>query len=155
MPLGRLIEQYASGPELIRQSVAGMSEAQVHARPIPGKWTTLEVVSHLADFEVVGADRLTAVIAEEEPVLPGRNEQKYAARLAYHQRDLEEQLRLIEFCRSHVTRVLRTLTEADLSRRGIHSEAGPLTLEKLLLRVINHVPHHVTFIHEKRQALGL
>jgi len=153
--LAALIEQYSSGPKLIRQAVAGMSPLQIGARPIAGKWTTLEVVAHLADFEVVGVDRLAAVIAEEDPPLPGRNEQKYAARLAYDQRDLEEQLRLIELCRSHVTRLLHTLTDADLSRRGLHSEAGPLTLEKLLLRVSSHVPHHVKFIDEKRQALGL
>lgn len=155
MPLAALINQYASGPKLIRDAVNGMSPAQIHARPIAGKWSTLEVVAHLADFEVVGVDRLTAVIAEDDPVLPGRNEQKYAARLAYDQRDLEEQLRLIELCRSHVTRLLHTLTDADLSRPGLHSEAGPLTLEKLLLRVTNHAPHHVKFIYEKRQALGL
>jgi uncharacterized damage-inducible protein DinB len=155
MPLATLIEQYSAGPKLIRQAVAGMSPAQISARPVAGKWSTLEVVAHLADFEVIGVDRLTAVIAEDEPVLPGRNEQKYAARLAYDQRDLEEQLRLIELCRSHVTRLLRTLTDGDLSRRGVHSEAGPLTLEQLLLRVSNHVQHHVKFIHEKRQALGL
>lgn len=154
MPLSALIDKYSSGSNLLRQSISGMTREQVLARPIVGKWSTLEVVAHLADFEVIGVDRLTAVIADHEPTLPGRDEQKYAARLAYDQRDLEEQLRLIELCRSHVTRILRTLTEADLQRRGIHTEAGPLTLEQLLGRSINHVEHHLKFIHEKRQALG-
>ena len=35
------------------------------------------------------------------------------------------------------------------------TEAGPLTLEQLLERIIKHVEHHVKFIHEKRAALGL
>ncbi len=153
MPLAELVERYASGSNLVRQSVAGMSRQEIHARPIPGKWSTLEVVSHLADFEVIAVDRLTAVIAEEEPTLPGRNEQKYAARLAYDQRDLEEELRLIELCRGHVTRILRTLTEPDWLRRGIHTEAGPLTLEQLLNRTVNHLEHHVPFIRDKRDAL--
>jgi hypothetical protein len=155
MPIAELIDQFVAGPELLRKSVAGMSHEQARARPIAGKWSTLEVVAHLADFEIVGVDRLAAVIAETEPVLPGRDETKYAARLAYQERDLEEQLRLIELCRSHVARVLRTLNEADLHRRGNHSHAGPLTLEQLLDRTIGHVAHHVKFIHAKRQALGL
>ncbi len=154
MSLAALIEQYATGPNLVRQSVAGMSHGQILARPIAGKWSTLEVVAHLADFEVIGVDRLTAVIAEDEPTLPGRDERNYAARLAYDQRDLEEQLRLIELCRGHVTRILGTLTESDISRRGIHTEAGPLTLDQLLLRIINHVEHHLKFIREKREVLG-
>jgi len=155
MSLATLIDQYAAGPVLVRQAVTGMSREQVRARPIEGKWSTLEVVCHLADFEVVFVDRLAAVIAENEPTLPGRDEQKFAARLAYHERDLEEQLRLIEACRGHVTRILRTLGDADLARRGIHTEAGPLTLEQLLGRIINHIQHHVKFIHEKRKALGV
>lgn len=155
MSIADLIQRYAAGPALVRQAVAGMSREQVLARPVPGKWSTLEVVSHLADFEVVGAERLMAVIALDEPVLPGRDEQRYAARLAYNARDLEEQLRLIEACRGHATRVLATLTDADWSRRGIHSEAGPMTLEQLVTRVADHVEHHVKFIREKRDALSV
>jgi uncharacterized damage-inducible protein DinB len=153
--LATLIEQFAAGPGLVRRAVAGMSHEQLRARPVPGKWSRLEVVCHLADFEVVSVDRMTAVIAEEGPMIPGRDEQKYAARLAYHQRDLEEELKLIELCRAHTARILRTLSDADLARRGIHTEAGPLTLEQLLVRIINHIQHHVKFIHEKRQALGV
>jgi hypothetical protein len=154
MPSADLIERFIAGPKLLRQSVAGMSPQQVLARPIPGKWSTLEVVAHLADFEVIGVDRVIAVIAEEKPILPGRDEQKYVARLAYNERDFEEQLRLIELCRSHVARTLRTLSDDDWLRCGIHTEAGPLTLEQLLQRVTNHIEHHLKFIDEKRKALG-
>lgn len=154
MPLAELIEQYVAGPALVRKAVVGLSREQLLARPIPGKWSSLEVVAHIADFEVVFVDRLTSVIAEDSPTIPGRDEQKYAARLVYHERDIEEQLRLIEICRSHVTRILRTLTDADLARVGNHTEAGPLTLEQLLNRIIKHAQHHVKFIDEKRQAIG-
>lgn len=155
MSLESLIDRYAAGADLVQQAVAGMTDEQLQARPVPGKWSTLEVLSHLADFEVIGVDRLTAVIAEDEPTLPVRDEQKYIQRLAYSLRDADEQLQLITLCRRHTTRILRTLTDADVSRRGIHTEAGPLTLDKLLERVINHVEHHVKFIHEKRNALGI
>jgi uncharacterized damage-inducible protein DinB len=154
MPLAELIEQYAAGPARVRKAVAGLSREELLARPIPGKWSSLEVIAHIADFEVVFVDRLTSVIAENSPTIPGRDEQKYAARLAYHQRDLDEQLRLIEICRAHVTRILRTLTDADLARVGNHTEAGPLTLEQLLDRIIKHLLHHVKFIDDKRAALG-
>ena len=54
-----------------------------------------------------------------------------------------------------MVRILQSLTEADLARVGRHTEAGPLTLEQLLVRIIKHIQHHVKFIHEKRAALGL
>jgi uncharacterized damage-inducible protein DinB len=154
MSLSELTAQYASGPALLRGAVAGLTRNQQLARPVPGKWSTQEVVCHIADFEVVFVDRLKSVIAEDEPQLPGRDEAAFAKRLAYHERDLEEELRLVELCRGQVVRILRTLENADLARRGIHTQAGPLTLQQLLERIINHLPHHVKFIHEKRQALG-
>jgi hypothetical protein len=29
-----------------------------------------------------------------------------------------------------------------------------LTLEALLTRIVNHIPHHIMFIEEKRAAMG-
>ncbi|MBN8626637.1 MAG: DinB family protein [Planctomycetes bacterium] len=151
--VGDWIDRYEAGPGLIRDAVQGMTTVEAMARPIAGKWSALEVVAHLADFEIIGVDRLTSVIAEHEPKLPGRDEQQYAARLRYQHRDLEEQLRLIESCRGHVAKLLRTLGPDDWRRCGIHSEAGLLTLTQLLERVVRHVEHHVPFILEKREAL--
>jgi hypothetical protein len=150
-----LIEEYLAGPQLLRQAVAGMSQGQLLARPVPGKWSTLEVICHLADFEIVGADRIKRVIAENEPTLLGGDQDLFAARLAYHERDAEEELVLIETIRKQVARILRTLTPEDFRRRGIHSEAGPLTLEDFVQRSIGHIPHHVPFIEEKRKVLAL
>lgn len=155
MSLASLIERYAAGPQILRKAVAGMSREQLVARPVAGKWSTLEVIAHLADFEIVYTDRLAAIVAENDPPLPGRDEVAYAARLAYQSRDLEEELRLMDACRGRMVRILQTLSDADLSRRGIHSEAGPLTLAQMLERIIGHIDHHVKFIHDKRKALGI
>jgi len=149
-----LIDDYLAGPQLLRQAVAGMSREQLLARPIPGKWSTLEVICHLADFEIVGADRIKRVIAENEPTLFDGDENLFAARLAYHERDADEELLLIETIRKQVARILRTLKPEDFQRRGIHSEAGPLTLEGFVHRSTGHIPHHVRFIQEKRKALA-
>ena len=149
-----LIDQYAAGPKLLREATAGMTRDQLLARPVAGKWSTLEVVCHLADFELVYADRLKRVIAEDEPTMFGGDPDVFAARLAYHSRDLAEELALVESCRQSTTRILRTLSEADFSRVGKHSEAGPLSLATLLERVTGHLPHHAKFISEKRKALS-
>ena len=155
LKIGPLVDRYAAGIDLLKSAISGMTREQIAARPVAGKWSTLELVAHLADFEVIGVDRLAVVIAENDPSLPGRDEQQYIARLAYDQRDFDEQVQLIELLRRHMTRLLRTVDDSALTRRGIHSEAGPLTLEQLLERVTRHIEHHVMFIHEKRKVLGL
>src|SRR5438477_7806028 len=93
--LAALVENYLAGPKALREAVKGMSREQIVARPVPGKWSTLEVVCHIADFEIVGADRIKRVVAENKPTLPDGDEKLFAARLAYHSRELDEELQLI------------------------------------------------------------
>lgn len=155
MTLTQLITDYLDGVQLVREAVRGMSREQLLARPIVGKWSTLEVLCHLGDFEPIYADRMKRVIALERPLLQGADEKHFAAALAYHERDAEEELTLIERTRSQMARILRTLPAEALRREGVHSEYGPITLEQLLGYGIRHIRHHVPFIHEKRRALGL
>lgn len=153
--MNTLIEQYLAGPQQLRQLVAGMSREQVIARPIPGKWSTLEVVAHLADFDPIFADRMKRIIAEEKPTLMGADETKFTAALCYQDRDLEEELTIIDMTHRQLARILRKMPDSVLQRVGNHNERGPMTLEKLLTSATNHITHHAKFIQDKRAALGL
>jgi hypothetical protein len=153
--LTEMIDAYLAGPRALRQAVAGMSREQLLARPIAGKWSTLEVVCHLADFDPILADRMKRIIALDKPQLIGADENRFVAALAYPQRDVEEELAIIEHTRGQMARILRSLPLDALQRVGIHNERGPLTLERMLTTATNHIPHHVQFIAEKRRALGL
>jgi len=151
----QMIQEYKSGGAKLRAAVAGMNREQLAARPVPGKWSTLEVLCHIADFEPIYADRMKRVIAEDNPLLLPGDPDQFQARLAYANRDAAEELTLIETCRSQMARILSTLTERDFERRGKHSIDGPLSLATLLERITIHIPHHIAFIAEKRRALGL
>ena len=149
-----LIEDYLAGPGLLRRAVAGMTSDQLLARPIAGKWSTQEVVCHLADYEPIYADRMKRVVALKEPELLPGDPGLFAARLAYDHRDVEEELAFVELTRKQMARILRALKPEDFQRFGLHSRDGALTLESLLQRVTAHIPHHVRFIEEKRRVLA-
>jgi uncharacterized damage-inducible protein DinB len=155
MKLASMIDAYLAGPPALRAAVRGLSREQLVARPVAGKWSTLEVVCHLADFDPILADRMKRIVAEDRPQLLGADEKRFAAALAYQQRDLEEELAVIEHTRAQLARILRTLPDEALQRVGVHNERGELTLERMLSVATNHLPHHVQFIAAKRQALGL
>jgi hypothetical protein len=152
--LPEMTESYLAGPKALRQAIRGLTREQLTARPVAGKWSTLEVVCHLADFDPILADRMKRIIAEDKPQLLGASEVKFAAALAYHQRDPEEELAIIEQTRRQMARILKTLPPEALQRVGVHNERGPLTLERILTMATQHIPHHIKFIEEKRQALG-
>jgi hypothetical protein len=148
----QLVREYLDGPFLVRDAVAGMTPEQLCAKPILGQWSTLEVVCHLADAEMLYAERMKRVIVEDEPTFGRAEPDACVARLACQHRNLEVELRLIELTRCQMAHILRHLEPDDYQRCGIHSADGRLTLKELLRRVIDHIPHHVRCIGEKRQA---
>jgi len=152
--IAELIEEYAAGPGRLRASVAGLTREQLLAKPVAGKMSTLEVVAHIADFDPIIADRMKRVITHDRPQLLGADENKFLAGLLYHEREVEEELRIIELTRSQMARILRRQPPEAFARVGVHTERGELTLERLLTVANNHIPHHLPFIAEKRKALG-
>ena len=155
MSYDKLIADYLAGPKLLRDSISGMTPHQIDAAPIPGKWSTRQVICHIADFEPVYADRIKRVIVEDTPLLMSGDPDQFAAKLAYGQRDIENELQLIEVVRQQVATILRTVPAETFQRVGNHSTDGPLTIEQLLTRITGHIPHHIRTIVEKRTALGV
>ncbi len=151
----QLVSQYLAGTELLRNAVQGMSEEQLKARPVAGKMSTLEVVCHIVDFEPVYVERMKRAITMEKPTILGADENAFAEKLCYHDRDVKEELALMDLTRKQMARILSKLPLEAWNREGIHNERGPMTLEKMVNTITNHVPHHVKFIEEKRKALGI
>jgi uncharacterized damage-inducible protein DinB len=152
--LQTLVDRYAAGPGALRAAVAGLTTDQLLKPVAPGRWSILGVVCHLADAEILYADRIKRVLAEDRPTMFALDPDQFMARLQESQRDLEEELALVESVRKHIARILRSASAADFDRVGIHSADGPLTLRTLLERIAGHIPHHLEFILKKRAALN-
>lgn len=148
------IERYEQGAAILQGALAGFPAERLKEPLPPGAWSAHQVVCHLSDFEIVGAERIKAVLAEDGPQIPARDENRYAAKLRYHDRPLEDELALIAAIRRQIARLLRSLEPSDFQRVGIHSLDGPLSLEALLARLADHLPHHADFIERKKRSLS-
>lgn len=151
----QIIAEYEAGPSRIERSVAGMSREQLLARPIEGKWSTLEVVCHLSDCEQFFADRIKRTIATENPLLFSRQAGTYPEPLFYHRREIRQELQLIELTRAQVAGLLKWLPSESWLRTANHTDVGLVTLRQLVLHASFHVRHHLAFVDEKRQAMSL
>lgn len=150
-----LIAGYEAGIEELRTVVTGLTADQLRACPVPGKWSSLVVVCHIADCEQFFADRMKRTIAMDRPLLLGAEGQRYPEPLMYHEHDLSEELELVSATRRQMARVLRLLPSGAWERTAVHSETGLVTLRQLVLHAVNHLRHHLQFIEEKRAALGI
>src|SRR4051794_29611355 len=105
----RLVQEYLAGPQQLRLSVQGMSREQLLAKPVAGKMSTLEVVCHLSDFDPIYVERMKRAITMEKPTILGADENAFTEKLCYHERDLEEELKLLEVTRASMARILKNL----------------------------------------------
>ncbi len=149
-----LIATYEDGAVALQAAVESLSAEQLKTRVSPGKWSVLEVVCHIADSEIIYAERIRRVLAEHEPTLFNLEPDDFEQALLYTARDSSEELALITAIRGQTARILRSIPVDAWQRRGIHSTDGPLSLRQLIERVAKHVPHHIAFIKEKRAALA-
>lgn len=152
-----LADQYLKGAADLRAAVKGMTREQLLARPVAGKWSTLEVVCHIADFDPVLTDRMKRILAlhADVPLLLAADENLFVKELKYHDRDVEEELALIDATRKQMARIIRALAPEQFQLQGNHNKKGLMPLEKVIQMAINHIPSHLKFIDEKRKALGL
>jgi hypothetical protein len=152
--ISTLIEAYSSGPSVLRDALQSTAHADVDARPIEGKWSVREVVCHLADSEIIYADRMKRVLAEDNPTFFEADPDLFRPALFCSRRPLDKELDVVAAIRAHMLPILRSCEADDFQRMGVHSLDGPLTLRTLLERITTHIPHHVAFIKEKLQAMA-
>jgi hypothetical protein len=150
-----MIRAYLDGPGEVRRIVSDLNAQQVQARPVPDRWSTIEVVCHLVDSEQAWCHRMKRVIAEERPLIVGYDESRFTATLAYATHDLQEELALLDSMRRQMARIFSGLDHPTWSRTCVHTERGLMTLEEMLEAEVAHIPHHIRHIQDKRAALGL
>jgi uncharacterized damage-inducible protein DinB len=149
-----LIEQYAAGGEKLAMAIRGLTVEDMQAFPVPNTWSIQQIVVHLLDSDLILAGRMKRVIAEDNPPLLAFDESLFAAKLHYHDQPAEQAVQVLDLYRKLFANVLRKLPRSDFVRTGNHSERGPLTLLQLLQGAVNHLEHHLKFIHEKRARMG-
>jgi hypothetical protein len=147
------IESYLAGPAELRAAVAGLSPEQLRARPIPGKWSVLEVLCHLADTDANIAYRIKRTLSEDRPTFERVQPDLLLAALAYESRDADEELALLELGRRQVARILNASPPDAWRRAGVVGDRGEKTVFQMVNGGVEHLAHHLRFVAEKRRVL--
>jgi hypothetical protein len=148
-----LIARYRDGYDEVARSLEGFPEGDLAAHPLPGKWSAREIVQHLADSEMASAIRLRRLLIEDSPHIQGYDQDDYAARLRYNERDIAPALEAFRGARSTTAQLLEAMTDEDWAREGTHSESGRYTAEDWLRIYAAHAHGHAAQIRRLREAL--
>ena len=148
----KLIAQYQDGYRVVAEALAGATDAQLDARPAPGKWSAREVVHHLADSEMTGAARLRLLVATDNPQIVAYDQEAFVVKLFYD-RPIAASLDAFKAARRATGEILERMSDADWARAaGTHSEHGPYTAERWLEIYARHAHGHAGQILVARAA---
>ena len=147
-----LLERFRRGPELLAVATTGVAGSMLDFKPSEKAWSIRQVVCHLTDFETVLTMRMRQVIAEDDPLLPGFDGEKWAESLDYSKRKLSQALETFRILRGENFELLKDLPEAAFERPARHTELGPVSLHNLLQYAVEHVESHARQIQRNREA---
>lgn len=148
-----LVARYRAGVEKVEAALAGATDAQLDARPGPREWSAREVIHHLADSETMAATRLRRLLAEDDPVIHGYDEGRFAEVLHYD-RPIAGSLALLRAVRAASAEILDRLTAADLGRTGTHTESGPYSVRTWIETYLAHPADHAAQIRAALASAG-
>lgn len=150
-----VIDRFDAGGALLAYAAGGLAPDHETARPGPGAWSIAELVAHMVDSDLVAADRMKRIIAEDRPTLLAYDQDAWIARLGSNLIHVEEAVNLFAANRRWMAQVLRRCPEADFARVGVHSEDGPVTLAETVAKYVAHLDYHLRFLYAKRANLGV
>lgn len=141
-----IVQALMSTPVVLQRVVQGLSEETLRAGHDADTWSIKEVVAHLRDAEEVALERFTRMAREERPFLPAYDQAAYARDRRYQDQDFRVALADFAALRSRTVDLFKSLSPEDLSRPGIHEEAGEITLGGHAEHMIAHDLIHLAQI---------
>ena len=148
------VRDIAAAPAAIRSAVAGLTSEQRLTPYRDGGWTVAQVVHHVADSHMHAYARMKFAVSEDVPTIKAYDENVWAAFVDASSPDVEPSLRLIDALHTRWAAFLGQLRAADFERGLVHSENGPMTVDRLVALYAWHGRHHAAHIAALRARKG-
>jgi hypothetical protein len=150
----RAIDVIAAAPAEMRAAVRGLDETQLDTPYRPDGWSVRQVVHHVPDSHLNAYIRFKLALTEDTPTIKAYDEAAWAKLDDSRTTPVETSLTMLEVLHDRWVRLLRSLSPPDYSRKLIHPENGPMTLDGVLATYEWHSRHHVAHIVGLRKRNG-
>ena len=148
-----LIDAFRAAPEIYERLLRGVSQGQASAaRGGDENWSVVEVVCHLRDAEERGLERMRAMRDEDDPPLPGYDQEAWARERGYASADLREALATFLALRARHIAELQALPPEGWERTGRHEEQGRISIWSHTLHLVAHDAIHAAQIARQLES---
>jgi len=121
----------------------GVSVESLSAHAVPGKWSAHEQLAHLARYHQIFLQRIDRMHTEQAPAFDRYRAEDDPEWPAWTSLPTPQLLVRISSMRAKLMARLRSLSEEDFKRTGIHPKFGEMTLALWLEFFLVHEAHHL------------
>jgi DinB superfamily len=136
------IKVQAATVKKIEKLLKSVPPAKLRKRPAPDKWSIAEIVTHLADTEIVGGFRMRMILGAPGTPIAAFDQDAWATTGHYDKRDARKSLEHFRAIREANLALLNTLTPEQWKHHGIHAERGLETIEHIVRMLAGHDINH-------------
>ncbi len=147
------IEIIRAFPAALQAAIAGLSDEQLTAVPLPGEWSIVQNVHHCADSHMNSYVRLKLILTEDEPPLKPYDEEAWAQFRDSNSTDFTDTFHLLEGLHGRWTDTFDALTDEQWQRTGIHGAGGTMSCEDLVAGYAAHCQAHLAQIERNKAAM--
>jgi uncharacterized damage-inducible protein DinB len=137
-----LLTRLASQPDALDHLLLGLTEEQIRQRPQSGKWSIFENLAHLGRYQEIFTDRIQQINEQEVPSFSRYVADDDPGFSGWTQLSFGELIERMRGERATLNAFLSILREENLTRIGLHSAYGPMTLEGWTEFFLLHEAHH-------------
>jgi hypothetical protein len=141
---GRLKTQH----QAIRFIIEKTDDTRLTKQLIQGKWTIKDNIAHLAKYQPVFLDRISLILAYDNPVFERYKAENDPEFETWRQYDLSTLLGRLDEDRVNIFNTITELTPAELNKTGIHKKYGALTITEWTEFFLLHEAHHIFTIFQ-------
>lgn len=141
-----LVDSLRKSPVLLAALLVGIDNELARQRPAENEWSTVEVIGHLIDAEERALQRIARVLREDNPELPGYDQNALVRDHDYQHQPLQAAVDRWLALRSQRLDVLAALTEEQWLRTGISPGRGVTPLTAITCHMCWHDTNHLTQI---------
>jgi len=123
-----------------------LSLEAVESKPTPSTWSPKEELGHLLDSAANNHQRIVRAQLEDNPALPGYEQNRWVAVHAYQRRDWGELIELWQALNGQLLAAAEAVPDAAWSRRLTVPGSEPLTLQFVFEDYVAHMLHHLQHI---------
>lgn len=131
----------AETPQQLAKLVHSLDSKAINRSPAPGKWSIRQILTHLADCELVFGFRLRQAVAEEHHTVQPFDQDQWAAQ--YDSYDALTALETFTAVRRWNILFLSALPPEAFEKTVTHPERGAMTLQVVIETMGGHDRNHL------------